>query len=369
MKVISKQNLRRLGVIAAMCLLGNTITMLARAQSAATLPSGVQEVVKLVKAGLGEPVVLAHIKNTGAFYKLSADQIIYLHDQGVSQNEIAALMGDTAGTGSGAPTSAAAPVPSTAPTVPPPQYATPAVAPMEPAASAPAAQVPTLSAFQAQLSPYGSWMEVPGYGLCWRPLVTVRDPLWRPYVDQGCWTYTAEGWYWQSEYPWGNIAFHYGRWYRDPSGWVWVPGYDWAPAWVCWRQADEFCGWAPLPPGASFRVGVGLMFGGRVAVDVDFGLGADAFVFVGYDHFWDHHWHTFILPRERVHFVYAHSVIRNGYHYDHGRFVVEGLGHERMAMLTHREVKVEEARQDRDAHAHEADRRGYRDDHRDHNDR
>lgn len=369
MKAISKLKMRWASISAAVCLICGALALPARAQPAATLPPGVQDVVKLVKAGLGEPVVLAHIRNAGAFYKLSADQIIYLHEQGVSQNEITALMGDTAGTGGGAPTSAA-PVPATAPTMPPQQYSTPPAAPpMEPVASAPATQTPSLSSFEAQLSPYGSWMQVSGYGLCWRPNVTASDPLWRPYADQGHWSYTADGWYWQSEYPWGNIAFHYGRWYRDTSGWVWVPGYDWAPAWVCWRQADEFCGWAPLPPGASFRVGMGLMFGGRVAVDVDFGLGADAFVFVGYDHFWDHHWHTFILPRERAHFVYAHSVIRNGYHYDHGRFVVEGLGHERIAMLTHHEVKVEEVRHDRDVHAHEADRRVYRDDHRDQHDR
>jgi hypothetical protein len=39
-----------------------------------TLPVGVQDVVKLVQAGLGEDVVLAHIKNMGASYTLSADQ-------------------------------------------------------------------------------------------------------------------------------------------------------------------------------------------------------------------------------------------------------------------------------------------------------
>src|ERR1035438_3040316 len=63
------------------------------AQTAPSLPPGIQNVVKLVKAGLSEEVVLAHIKNTGANYSLSADQLIYVHEQGVTENEIKALMG------------------------------------------------------------------------------------------------------------------------------------------------------------------------------------------------------------------------------------------------------------------------------------
>ena len=31
-------------------------------------------------------------------------------------------------------------------------------------------------------------------------------------------------------------------------GWFWVPGNRWAPAWVAWRQEDDYLGWAPLPP-------------------------------------------------------------------------------------------------------------------------
>jgi hypothetical protein len=29
------------------------------------------------------------------------------------------------------------------------------------------------------------------------------------------------------------------------------------PTWVGWWKADGYCGWAPLPPGAAFRAGVG----------------------------------------------------------------------------------------------------------------
>jgi hypothetical protein len=205
-----------------------------------------------------------------------------------------------------------------------------------------AAQPVSLDSFRAQLAPYGAWMDVPGYGLCWRPAVAATDPYWRPYSDQGHWLYTADGWFWQSDYPWGDLVFHYGRWYRSSLGWLWVPGYDWAPAWVCWRQAEGYCGWAPLPPGAVFRPGMGLWFGNRLAVDVDFGLGADMFIFVPYDHFWDHNFHGFLLPRERVGLVFGRSAIMNGYRFEHGRFIVEGLGRERIRLLTHHEIRVEE---------------------------
>ena len=358
----------------AACLVLQTATVNCRAQTAPSLPPGVQDVVKLVKAGLGEEVVLAHIRNAGAYYALSADQIIYVHDQGVSENEMKALLG------SGTPTAAAnpAPVPAAANPAPMPAAPTPApapatamyapvpaapVVPMAPAV--PTAQAPSLGSFQAQLAPYGAWMDVPGYGLCWRPSVAATDPYWRPYCDQGHWVYTADGWLWQSDYPWGDIAFHYGRWCRDSLGWIWVPGYDWAPAWVCWRQAEGYCGWAPLPPGAVFKAGVGLWFGGRLAVDVDFGLGAEMFTFVPYDRFWDHNLHAYLLPRERVGIFFGRSVIMNGYRLDHGRFVVEGIGRERMATLTHHDVRVEAVVGHGEVRGHEeVGRRGGRDEHK-----
>ena len=93
------------------------------------------------------------------------------------------------------------------------------------------------SYFQAPLTPYGQWMDVPGSvwpGSRWR-----RTNLdWRPYMDAGHWDYTDAGWYWQSDYPCGDIAFHYGRWIRNDftaGRWAWVPAYDWAPSWVAWR--------------------------------------------------------------------------------------------------------------------------------------
>jgi hypothetical protein len=304
---------------------------------------------------------------------LSADQILYLHAQEVPQNVIKALM--PAGNATvAAPAVPPAPNNTPPPISPAPQVYAPAPATPGPPPTPMPAPPPTtvsLDNFRSQLAPYGTWLDLPGYGLCWRPLVSVTEPYWRPYCDQGHWVYTADGWFWQSDYPWGDIAFHYGRWFRDSVGWVWVPGYDWAPAWVCWRHTEGYCGWAPLPPGAVFKVGLGLSFGGRIAADIDFGLGVDAFTFVPYDRFWEHNLHGFILPHDRLLGVYRRSVILNGYRYDHGRFIVEGLGRDRIARFTHHEVRVEEIR-GRDEHFRghvEPERRPANDEKRDHRDR
>jgi hypothetical protein len=199
----------------------------------------------------------------------------------------------------------------------------------------------TLSYFQTQLAPYGTWVDVPGCGLCWRPAVQDSELGWRPYFNAGHWDYTDDGWYWRSDYPWGEYAFHYGRWARDARhGWVWTPGYEWAPAWVCWRhcEADGFCGWAPLPPAARFEAGVGLLWNGRLAVDVDFGLGADAFVFIPFGHFWEHDYRGFLAPSWRWPALFRASVVANGYRFVGGRFVIEGIGRERVGLLTHHQV-------------------------------
>jgi hypothetical protein len=103
-----------------------------------------------------------------------------------------------------------------------------------------------------------------------------------------------------------------------------------------------------------------------LAVDVDFGLGADMFTFVPYDRFWDHNLHAFLLPRERVGIFFGRSVVMNGYRLDHGRFVVEGLGRERMASLTHHDIRVEVVAVRGGVKGHEdVDRRMTRDEHKD----
>jgi hypothetical protein len=119
-----------------------------------------------------------------------------------------------------------------------------------------------IGVFYSSLAPYGEWIDYRDYGLCWRP--TAVEAGWRPYTH-GRWVWTDYGWTWVSDYSWGWAPFHYGRWmYDDYYGWIWVPDDVWGPAWVDWRVSDSYIGWAPLPPAALFRVGVGITFGGYV---------------------------------------------------------------------------------------------------------
>jgi len=110
-----------------------------------------------------------------------------------------------------------------------------------------------VSFFYAELAPYGAWVDIEPYGLCWVP----GDVgfCWRPYTD-GYWDWTDSGWCWESEHEWGWACFHYGRWFRSPDwGWCWVPGIVWAPCWCMWRFGDDWIGWCPLPPDENFRHG------------------------------------------------------------------------------------------------------------------
>jgi hypothetical protein len=250
----------------------------------------------------------------------------------------------------------------TAPLMPPqgaamPMPATetaPAAALETPAAAAPAQPEINFAYFHDQLAPYGQWVEVPGYGTCWYPAqVIAANPDWRPYYDMGHWTYTENGWFWASDYNWGDIPFHYGRWVMNAQyRWLWVPDYTWGPAWVAWRHAetDGCIGWAPLPFGAVWVDG-GWRFHGRAVVDLgfDFGLGEDAFVFVTNDHFRDEGFfrlrgrpNVFDIRRDRVHEFFGRSVMRNDFRRDeHGRLINEGLGRERIEQLTGHRVETE----------------------------
>jgi hypothetical protein len=130
------------------------------------------------------------------------------------------------------------------------------------------------SDFYDPLGHYGAWVNVSQYGRCWRP--TVRASDWRPYTT-GHWEWTDAGWYWVSDEPWAWACYHYGQWVVDPvNGWVWLPGTQWAPAWVTWREAPDYIGWAPCGPG-------GVVFSTTPFFFVDI-----------------HHFHDRLQPREFV---------------------------------------------------------------------
>ncbi|MDB6058346.1 MAG: hypothetical protein JWO95_2190 [Verrucomicrobiales bacterium] len=339
----------------------------------ADLSPGLADVIKLTQSNVGDDVVVGYIKNSSNISQPTADEILYLNDLGVSQDVINALMKNgKAGDGNNASAVASVPAmqPQQIPTPPSnatlssPEVPTYSVtqdaqlgAPTAPPDVPPQAtttvveQTPppevTVNYFYDQLSPYGSWVEVEGYGRCWRPSVAVVNTGWRPYCDNGYWVNTDSGWYWRSYYSWGWAAFHYGRWCSTPRfGWCWVPDCTWGPAWVAWRQHDRYCGWAPLPPYAGWRPGVGIVWagghgghGGRV--DWGFGLSIGAFTFVGYDHFTDHHpWRHQPSHNERVN-IYNHSTVINNTVIVNNRTIINnGISKDRITQVTHKPVQT-----------------------------
>jgi hypothetical protein len=341
----------------------------------ADLSPGLADVIKLTQSNVGDDVVVGYIKNSGKRYSATADEIVYLNDLGVSQNVIAALMQGGQGVASGpaptgatpvetAPTAAAIPTAPDAtatlsspavptynvtqdapiPGTPPPTLEAPAPAFSETVVEqAPPPEV-TVDYFQDQLAPYGSWVDVDGYGRCWRPSVAVVNAGWRPYCDNGYWVNTDSGWYWRSYYSWGWAPFHYGRWCSTPRfGWCWIPDCTWGPAWVAWRQHDAYCGWAPLPPQAVWRPGFGFVaVGGHGHVDWGFGLSFGAFTFVAYDHFTDRHPWRHQPARTEVVNIYNHSTVINNTVIVNNKTTIinNGIPKEKIAKATHKPVQT-----------------------------
>src|SRR5512140_1956827 len=88
----------------------------------------------------------------------------------------------------------------------------------------------------------------------WRPSVELASQMisedqkkpieYAPY-NNGQWIYTDAGWYFKANPPQEDLTCHYGRWTQDPNlGWVWLPGKVWSPAWVDWRENDNYVAWA-----------------------------------------------------------------------------------------------------------------------------
>src|SRR3954452_1463025 len=57
-----------------------------------SISPGAAEVVKLAESGSSDEVILAYIKNSGSTYNLSADEVIYLKDVGLSSPVVTAML-------------------------------------------------------------------------------------------------------------------------------------------------------------------------------------------------------------------------------------------------------------------------------------
>jgi hypothetical protein len=105
------------------------------------------------------------------------------------------------------------------------------------------------------LSYYGDWRDVSGYGYAWSPRV---DAGWTPY-SQGYWLNDYPyGPTWVSTEPWGYAPYHYGRWAFVGDRWYWVPDSAnatprYAPSLVAFVPiGDNEIGWVPLGPGDPY---------------------------------------------------------------------------------------------------------------------
>jgi Family of unknown function (DUF6600) len=306
-----------------------------------TLSPAAAEVVRLATSGVGDDVTLAYIQNSQAPFSLSANDILYLKDVGLSPQVTSAMIShDGALRGQQYAPAPAAPAP--APVVPPPSAVQPAPAPAPTVAATPApvyvsSPPADVSYFYSDLAPYGTWVQLDGVGWCWQPTAVVVTHGWRPYCDGGSWVYSDLGWYWQSTYSWGWAPFHYGRWHLHPRcGWVWMPDRTWGPAWVTWRTAGDTCGWAPLPPHSEFDVRLGWRFNGvTVGANFGFGLGSDAFLFIGLGDFCSHDLRSRCLPPARVATVYRQATIVNNYTVVNNTVVHRGIPVERVSAVSH----------------------------------
>jgi hypothetical protein len=275
------------------------------------------QVVQMVQSGTAENMVLASITNSTTPFNLSAADITYLNDLGTPPNIQAAMLQRDRELG----VSAAA----------------------QPASSGQTedAQDITEDYFYNAQAPYGTWINVPGYGLCWQPCAVDNDANWAPYCTSGQWISTDYGWYWLSGYSWGWCVFHYGRWFHDAQlGWCWRPSITWAPSWVVWRYGSGYCGWAPLPPHsyygqengtASYRL---LYNGAPVAPNYDFGIGAGLFTFVPMAHLFDGNLEPVRLPAAQAGQIFARTKVLNNISSNDGIIVNSGISLGKIVMAT-----------------------------------
>lgn len=187
--------------------------------------------------------------------------------------------------------------------------------------------------FYGSLQPYGSWIEIDDGLVAWRPARVTRR--WQPYT-MGRWVYTANGWYWDSYEPYGWAVYHYGRWYYDDYyGWMWLPDDQWGPAWVEWRYDDNYIGWAPLPPYATFSIGIGIRF------TRDFHYPVNHWHYVEYGHFDDYHVHNYFIPEKHKYRIHGKTKYRGEYEY-RGNVINRGVDRDYIEKRTGRRIPESE---------------------------
>jgi hypothetical protein len=290
----------------------------------AVLPSDINpasplgQVIRLLQSGVDESIILTYITNATAPFNLTTDDVIYLNDLGSPPEIVTAMIQHDQ--------QMSIPV-ATAPPPPPPDQSLPP-------------EQATEDYFYGALAPYGTWVNLPDYGLCWQPCANNYNSDWTPYCTQGQWVYSDCGWYWMSNYSWGWCTFHYGRWFQDAQrGWCWCPDTTWAPSWVFWRYSGDYSGWAPLPPHTYYQQGSGLMYNGAVvSTGFGFGLSAKLFTFVPSANFCDPHLdrHRLLLPQ--ISEIFGHTKVLSNINSNERTIVNDGITPTKIAGITARPI-------------------------------
>jgi hypothetical protein len=81
-----------LALAGAVLLAGNVLAQNSPSAAAPQLAYGVPQIVQLAQAKVGDDTIIAYIRNSGNGYGLDANQIIYLRQQGVSDNVITVML-------------------------------------------------------------------------------------------------------------------------------------------------------------------------------------------------------------------------------------------------------------------------------------
>jgi len=147
-----------------------TVTEPAQTTSAPQLDYSAAQILQLAQAKVGDATIIAYIKNSGNSYRLNADQIIYLQQQGLSTTVINAMLSQPkAGVLAYAPPAAPAPGTDTLSSPPPAQDYQPAqssmVGPAVTAIDPSAAAINAVPYYAPYYYPYYSYpYYYPAYG-------------------------------------------------------------------------------------------------------------------------------------------------------------------------------------------------------------
>ena len=274
-------------------------------------------VVQMLQSGDAETVILAYISSATVPFNITAADLVSLNDLGTPSEIETAMTRRDQELGVNSSTR-------------PQAQSSPPGQNQEP-------EDITGDYFYGALAPYGSWVNIPGYGLCWQPCAATYNPGWTPYSTLGQWLYTDCGWYWLSGYSWGWSVFHYGRWFHDAQrGWCWWPATKWAPSWVFWRYTETDCGWAPLPPHCYYSQGNGLVYNGAVVPSgYDFGIGENLFTFVPMAKLCDGNTERYRLSASQSAQIFAQSHVLSAINSNDRTIVNDGIPVHQIAAATH----------------------------------